>query len=53
MNDDRIVVILDGTHTVVDFYLPYYLKDSETDCEFDSITNTLKIECPIDWKNFC
>lgn len=50
MNDDRCVVILDEAQTVTDFYLPYYLVDSQAECEFDSSTATLKIICPIDWK---
>ena len=50
MNDDRVVVILDGQRTVADFFLPYALRDESVEAKFDSMTSTLEISCPIDWR---
>ncbi|KAI1716678.1 pre-RNA processing PIH1/Nop17 domain-containing protein [Ditylenchus destructor] len=49
MNEDRCVLIVDGSRTVTDIYLPYKLVDAEAECTFSSSNATLIIKCPINW----
>uniref|UniRef100_A0A914H388 PIH1 N-terminal domain-containing protein n=1 Tax=Globodera rostochiensis TaxID=31243 RepID=A0A914H388_GLORO len=49
MNNDRIVVIVDGCCTCADFFLPVRLNDQQTEASFDSDAATLRVKCPIEW----
>uniref|UniRef100_A0A183BSR2 PIH1 domain-containing protein n=1 Tax=Globodera pallida TaxID=36090 RepID=A0A183BSR2_GLOPA len=49
MNNDRIVVIVDGCCTCADFFLPVRLNDQKTEASFDSDAATLRVKCLIEW----
>ncbi|KAF7637234.1 PIH1 domain-containing protein [Meloidogyne graminicola] len=51
MNDDRVVVLLDSSSTVADFFLPFrIIIDESTNCEFDSNSSTIFIKCKVDFE---
>ena len=50
MNDDRVVVLLDSSSTVADFFLTFRIKiDETTKCEFDSNSSTIFIKCKVNF----
>ncbi|KAL3075363.1 hypothetical protein niasHS_014529 [Heterodera schachtii] len=49
MNNDRIVVLVDGCTKCADFFLPVDVKDDQSDAFFEAESATLRLKCPIDW----
>uniref|UniRef100_A0A914C256 PIH1 N-terminal domain-containing protein n=1 Tax=Acrobeloides nanus TaxID=290746 RepID=A0A914C256_9BILA len=49
MNDDRVVLILDKTRTVADFFIPYSMVLEKAESDFDAKEAILTVKCPILW----
>ena len=49
MNDDRVVLILDKTRTVADFFIPYSMDLEKAESDFDAKEAILTVKCPILW----
>lgn len=49
MNDDRVVVLVDGQRTSADFFVPYQLDYEKAASDFQPTTATLTIKCPVVW----